>query len=155
MISFTIPGTPVPQGRPRVTRTGHAYYDEKTKEYRERVKQCAIASQNGCDSLTGALAMIVDCTFPVPDSWPKYKRQEALKGKWHIVRPDASNILKGIEDSLNGIVYDDDSQIVVSMCFKHYGAEPETRVTVFELKEDCSPCWLIAHLKKEVRFYEK
>ena len=155
MISFTIPGTPVPQGRPRVTRTGHAYYDEKTKEYRERVRQCAIASQNGCDSLTGALAMIVDCTFPIPDSWPKYKRQEALNGKWHTSRGDTDNCVKAVADSCNGIIYDDDSQIAVLIGFKHYGSEPETRVTVFELEEDISPCWFIAHLKKEVRFYEK
>ena len=155
MISFVIPGTPVPQGRPRVTRTGHAYYGEKTKEYRERVRQCAIASQNGCETMAGALAMIVDCTFPVPDSWPKYKRQEALNGKWHTSRGDTDNICKAVADSCNGIIYDDDSQIAVLIGFKHYGSEPETRVTIFELKEDCSPCWLIASLKREARFYGK
>ena len=156
MISFTIPGTPVPQGRPRFNSiTKKTYYDDKTTAYRDLVKRCAIKAQNGRDSLTGALAMIVDCTFPVPVSWPKKRKEKALSGKWHILRPDASNILKGIEDSLNGIVYDDDSQIVVSMCFKKYGAEPEAKVTVFELSEENSPCWMIAYLKKEVRFYEK
>ena len=155
MISFTVPGTPVPQGRPRFNSiTKKTYYDDKTTAYRDLVKRCAIKAQNGCDSLTGALAMIVDCTFPIPTSWPKYKQREAV-GKWHIEPKDTDNICKAVADSCNGIIYDDDKQIAVLIGFKHYGVEPEARVTVFELSEDNSPCWLIAHLKKEIRFYEK
>jgi Holliday junction resolvase RusA-like endonuclease len=148
MISFTIPGTPVPQGRPRVTKTGHAYYDEKTKEYRERVRQCAIVAQAGRETLTGALAMFVDCVLPIPQSWPVHRKQAALHGQWHVLRPDSSNIIKGIEDSLNGIVYEDDSQIALLIGTKSYGTEPETKVTIFQLNNLENPRWLVGNLKR-------
>lgn len=151
MISFTIPGTPVPQGRPRFnSATKRTYYDDKTMEYRERVKAYALLAQNGNEPLSGALAMIVDCTFPIPDSWPKHKKQNALNGAWHTVRGDISNIVKAIEDSCNGILYVDDSQIAVSIAFKKYGLEPEAKVTVCELNCVENPRWLIANIKRAV-----
>jgi Holliday junction resolvase RusA-like endonuclease len=148
LISFEIPGEPVPQGRPRVTRTGVTYYDAKTKEYRELVKQCATIAQKGRESLTGALAMVVDCEFSVPESWPKYKRQAALNGRWHTSRKDVDNVIKAVSDSCNGIIYDDDSQIAVVIGTKCYSSEPKTKVRVFELNEVNSPCWLVANLNR-------
>lgn len=155
MISFTIPGTPVPQGRSRFNSiTKKTYYDDKTTAYRDLVKQCAIKAQNGCDSLTGALAMIVDCTFPIPTSWPKYKQREAV-GKWHIEPKDTDNICKAVADSCNGVIYDDDKQIAVLVGAKKYGTEPEVKVTVCELSEVKNPCWLIASLKGIVESGER
>jgi Holliday junction resolvase RusA-like endonuclease len=147
MISFTIPGTPVPQGRPRVTSTGHAYYDKRTQDYRELVKQCAIASQNGAEPLTGPLAMFVDCVMPIPESWPKHRKCAAMHGMWHINRPDSSNLIKAIEDSCNGILYEDDSQIAVLIGTKSYG-EPETKVSIYQLNDQNNPRWLIGNLKR-------
>jgi Holliday junction resolvase RusA-like endonuclease len=148
MISFTIPGTPVPQGRPRVTSTGHAYYDKRTQGYRDLVKQCAIAAQEGREPLTGALAMFVDCVLPIPQNWPVHRKQAAIHGMWHILRPDSSNIIKGIEDSLNGIIYEDDSQIALLVGAKSYGTEPEAKVTIYQLNNLNNPRWLIGNLKR-------
>ena len=151
MISFTIPGTPVPQGRPRFNSiTKRTYYDDKTTEYRERVKAYAILAQNGNEPLSGALAMIVDCMFPIPASWPKYRKQAALQGQWHTDKGDIDNCIKAVADSLNGVVYDDDKQIAVLVGFKHYSLEPETRVSVFELNHIENPRWLIANIKRAV-----
>lgn len=148
MISFTIPGAPVPQGRPQVAKTGHAYYDEKTKEYRERVRQCAIVAQEGAEPLTGALAMFIDCVMPIPESWAKHRKQAALHGMWHINRPDADNLCKAVADSCNGILYDDDSQITVLIGTKSYGSEPQAKVTIFRLNDVQNPRWLIGNLKR-------
>jgi Holliday junction resolvase RusA-like endonuclease len=133
-----------------VTKTGHAYYDEKTKEYRERVRQCAIVAQAGREPLTGALAMFVDCVLPIPASWPAHKKQAALHGQWHVLRPDSSNIIKGIEDSLNGIVYEDDSQISLLVGAKSYGTEPEAKVTIYQLNDLNNPRWMISNLKRQL-----
>ena len=43
MIRFTIPGPAVPKGRPRVTRTRHAYTPQRTKAYAEKVQWVAKA----------------------------------------------------------------------------------------------------------------
>jgi Holliday junction resolvase RusA-like endonuclease len=148
MISFTIPGTPVPQGRPRLTSTGHAYYDKKTKEYRERVRQCAIVAQEGAEPLTGALAMFVDCVMPIPESWAKHRKQAALHGMWHTSTKDTDNLIKAVADSCNGIIYEDDSQLALVVGTKSYGTEPEAKVTIYQLNDLNNPRWLISNLKR-------
>jgi Holliday junction resolvase RusA-like endonuclease len=148
MISFVIPGAPIPQGRPRMTRTGHAYYDKRTQEYRELVKQCAVFAQAGREPLTGALAMFVDCVMPIPERWAKHRKQAALHGMWHTTRPDADNLCKAVADSCNGIIYEDDSQIAVLIGTKSYGAEPQAKVTIFRLTDVQNPRWLIGNLKR-------
>ena len=150
MISFTVPGIPVPQGRPRVTRTGHAYYDEKTKEYREKVKQCAEMAMENEKPLEGALALFVDCVMPIPSSWPMYKKQTAACGQWHTSTKDTDNLIKSVADSCNGIIYEDDSQLSVVIGTKSYGSVPEAKVSVYPLNEVNSPRWLIANLKRNL-----
>lgn len=49
----------------------------------------------------------------VPKSWPRRRR-----GEQDTMKPDASNILKLVEDALNGIAYRDDSQIVAPLPLK-------------------------------------
>lgn len=49
----------------------------------------------------------------MPKSWPKRRR-----GEQDTMKPDASNVLKLVEDALNGIAYKDDSQIVASLPLK-------------------------------------
>lgn len=49
----------------------------------------------------------------VPKSWPKRRI-----GEQDIAKPDTSNILKLVEDALNGVAYKDDSQIVASIPLK-------------------------------------
>lgn len=148
MISFVIPGAPVPQGRPRVTSAGHAYYDKRTQDYRELVKQCAIVAQNGREPLTGALAMFVDCSMPIPESWPKHRKQAALHGMWHISSKDTDNLIKAVADSCNGIIYEDDSQLALVVGTKSYSTEPEAKVTIFQLNDLQNPRWLIGNLKR-------
>lgn len=48
-----------------------------------------------------------------PKSWPRRR-----VGEQDTVKPDASNILKLVEDALNGIAYKDDSQIVAPIPLK-------------------------------------
>ena len=69
--------------------------------------------------------------FTIPDSWSKKKkaaaiRQEILPGK----RPDLSNTLKLIEDSLNGIVFRDDCLICEMHCRKRYSVQPKITITI-------------------------
>ena len=47
-------------------------------------------------------------------------------------KPDASNILKSIEDAMNGVVFNDDSQIVNIHVTKVYATEPGVDVCVKE-----------------------
>lgn len=133
MIQITVPGVPVPKARPRITRTGHAYTPKRTAEYEKRISLFAGREMriNGIQPLEKAIRLTVTAVFAVPKSWTKAKREKALSGGLkHTSRPDLSNIVKSVEDALNGVVYDDDSQICGIQCIKTYGEEPRTEIIV-------------------------
>lgn len=122
-----IPGDAVPQGRPRVVRIGGrtiAYDPPKSKAYKALVRQCA-AQNAPKEPLDGAVTLDVRIYRSVPKSWNKKKRDAALAGVIQpTTKPDVSNVVKGIEDALNGIWYKDDSQIVHEYSMKQYAREP-------------------------------
>jgi Holliday junction resolvase RusA-like endonuclease len=69
--------------------------------------------------------------FAIPKSWPKWRQGAAENGLvWHTIRPDASNVLKAVEDALQGVVYRDDSQIVSVVVQKAYSIDPKVVVFV-------------------------
>ena len=125
--SIMIPGDAVPQGRPRVVRIGGrtiAYDPPKSKAYKALVRQCA-AQNAPKEPLDGAVTLDVRIYRSVPKSWSKKKRDAALAGVIQpTTKPDVSNVVKGIEDALNGIWYKDDSQIVHEYSMKQYAREP-------------------------------
>lgn len=133
-IEFTVPGVPVAKARARVTKTGHAYTPAKTKDYEVLVAMsCKTAmAEKRQVTLTGPVRLSVTAYMPIPRSLP-VKRQAAMQGRSHVFRPDASNVLKSIEDGINGIAYADDKQIAELYARKVYGREPAVLVRVEEL----------------------
>lgn len=132
-IQFTIPGTPVAKARPRVTRTGHAYTPKKTSDYEKLVQIYAKQEMavHRLNPVVDAVRLTVQAFFPIPASWTKAKKEKALNGDLkHTTKPDLSNIVKAVEDAMNGIVYKDDSQIVLVAGSKEYASEPRVEVTV-------------------------
>ena len=130
-IQFTIPGTPVAKARPRVTRTGHAYTPKKTSDYEKLVQIYAKQAMAGMNPTTEAVRLTVRAFFPIPKSWTKAKKEKALNGDLkHTTKPDFDNVEKAIQDAMNGIVYKDDSQIVLVAGSKEYASEPRVEVTV-------------------------
>lgn len=132
---FTVPGEPVGKGRPRVTvRGGHAhgYTPAKTAAYERSVRQAYNLSYCGADALITPIELQITAYMPIPESWPKSKKAAALAEVIKpIVKPDGSNILKCIEDALNGLAYQDDKQIVKGTFKKLYGAWPHVDVEIW------------------------
>ena len=137
--SIMIPGDAVPQGRPRVVRIGGrtiAYDPPKSKDYKARVRQYA-ARNAPKEPLEGKVQLEVQIFRSVPKSWSKKKHEAAYAGLiWPTTKPDVSNIVKGIEDALNGIWYKDDSQIVHEYSMKQYAREPGVIVKMWGGNED-------------------
>ncbi|WP_327076977.1 RusA family crossover junction endodeoxyribonuclease [Cupriavidus necator] len=76
----------------------------------------------------------VDIVMAIPASWSRKRQTMAAAGQIAATKkPDTSNILKAIEDGMNGIVYVDDSQIVDGRQKKRYGESPGVYVEVMEL----------------------
>lgn len=70
-------------------------------------------------------AVTVNVVFymPIPQSWNKKKRAEAI-GKPHTVKPDLDNLIKGFFDAANGILWKDDNQVMRCVAEKVYSDEP-------------------------------
>jgi Holliday junction resolvase RusA-like endonuclease len=125
---FYIPGLPVAQGRPKFARMGkgvRAYDPEKSRNWKAYVK--AIAAQHSPKMMEGPLLVDLHFRFPRP------KSVSAKKRPFHTVKPDCTNLAKGIEDALNGLLWADDSQVVDLRIRKDYGAEAGVLVKVEEL----------------------
>lgn len=134
-IEIILPGLPRGKGRPRfAVRAGHAvaYTDEKTASFEGALRMPGKAAMAGRTPLDAALTLVMTAVFPVPKSWTKTRRADALANEIRPTgKPDCDNCLKTI-DALNGIVWNDDAQIVHATVIKRYGSEPETAITVWE-----------------------
>lgn len=136
-VKFTILGDPQGKGRHRTSIVaGHtkSYTPDKTVIYENLIKMEYLRQCSGrkFDSQT-ALDMRVVAYYPIPKSTSKKKREAMLAHKIRpIKKPDSSNVLKAVEDALNGVAYHDDTQIVDSQIRRFYGENPRVVVTIQE-----------------------
>ncbi len=137
MIQFTVYGEPKAQGRPRASITiGRALmYDPKpSRDFKRDIK--AVAQAHVPDQLiTGPLVMEVKIYRPIPKSFSKKKREQALTGKLRpTTRPDLKNYIAGVEDALEKVIYENDSQIIeYGDTGKWYGDPPRIEISIREL----------------------
>ena len=127
VLAFTVPGSPVPMGRPRFSK--HVYTDKRSTEYRNRVALCAKLA--GAQPLDGPLHLTVTFRWAYPKSFAKKKRVEHHKPNG----ADLDNLIKGLMDSLNGIAYHDDAQVVMLTADKLYSKRAYTSVTIEPAEE--------------------
>lgn len=118
-----IPGRPMGKQRPKFGK-GFAYTPKKTVEYENYVR-LVFQRKYGQPNLTGQIKANIKVYFDIPKSVCKTKKE---KMKANIIRPakkpDCDNIAKIILDSLNGIAYEDDKQVISLTVEKYYGDTP-------------------------------
>lgn len=130
MIKLIVPGNPVSKGRPRVCKWG-TYTPEKTVNYETLIKELFIVSNQ--EKLNGALSLDMRAFFPIPKSTSKKNRELMIEQQiFPTKKPDLDNIIKIIGDSLNGLAYDDDSQIITVLAQKAYSDNPRVEITIRE-----------------------
>ena len=128
---FTVPGPPQGKGRPRFTRTGHAFTPAKTAEYERQIRQAYTRQCGQTFPDDAALRVKIVAWFSVPASDSKARRDMKLKHKMlPIKKPDWDNIGKVVCDALNGVAYKDDAQIVTAVVYKFYGDQPRVEVEI-------------------------
>lgn len=132
MVRFFVPGDPVAKGRPRAvrTRTGvRMHTPEKTERYERLVQHHAMLASVG--AFNGPVRVFLDFGIATPASWSKKRTEAALSGlERPCKRPDVDNLAKSVLDALNGIIYDDDVQVVELTVRKFYAVEPGVLVQV-------------------------
>lgn len=133
MIGFNIPGKIQAKQRPRFNGR-YAYTPEKTVNYENWVKACYLEKYNNKKALETRLEVYIRAYFEIPKSASKKKKQQMLENEISpTVKPDTDNIAKSILDSLNGIAYLDDKQVIRLTVEKWYAEVPSVSVVIKEV----------------------
>tara|TARA_R100000231_G_scaffold75443_1_gene58804 strand:- start:2190 stop:2639 length:450 start_codon:yes stop_codon:yes gene_type:complete len=128
-----IEGNPVPKGRPRFSKFGHAYTPKKTRE-----AESILSGKINIYKLKKNLPIIfepveVEIIFflhrPKYLNNKKYPDGEIL----HTKKPDLDNLVKTVLDSLNGNLIGDDSQIYKFCAQKYYCGKSQTPHTQIKI----------------------
>lgn len=109
-VRFTVPGVPVPKGRPRVGRSG-GHTPARTRRH-ERLIWVA-AKQARVRPMTGPICLTARFYLPEIES------------------ADVDNLAKTVLDALNGWAYPDDKHVVSLVALKYQdGGKPRTEVEI-------------------------
>lgn len=134
-IRFTIPGEPFGKQRPKFSRAGNyvkTYTPEKTISYENLVKLMYQQAAQGKKFSEDAMFDVrVIAYYGISRSVSKKKQRLMLEHKLRPKKkPDWDNIGKVVCDSLNKIVYHDDSAIVDAQVRKFYSETPRVDVLI-------------------------
>ena len=116
---------PVAKGRPRAGK-GRVYTPKKTRDFERELKALA-KIQYKSKPLTGALELVLVFEIERPKSVSVKKRL------YPTVKPDCSNLAKATEDALNGVLFEDDSQVVKLIISKKYSNKGRILVMASEV----------------------
>jgi Holliday junction resolvase RusA-like endonuclease len=150
-ITFFVPGEPQGKARPRSSvvtkadgsvargKSGRAvirhYTPKKTEDYEANIAVFYRQVKVGPPTIQPVI-LVLEIIHPIPESWPKWKRELVAKGSiLPVTKPDADNILKVVKDALNGVAWIDDTQVVGTIKVKRYGAQSGVGVTIIPLAE--------------------
>ena len=123
---FTVPGEPVPKGRPRVQtkdRRGkklaypRVYTPTKTAQAERRIAQYALDA-GVRKSLSGRISVKIEF-------WKASAR-----------KTDLDNLVKTVLDGLNGVAWDDDEQVCELEASKMHAGDPRTTIVMVERGAD-------------------
>lgn len=134
IVIFRVEGVPVPyvrqsqrdkwEMRPSVVK-----YRAWADTIRLIFKPLALGGGDLVPELPALGAVHMTCLFdlPIPSSWAKWRKKEALEGSGAPIghsTGDADNLAKGVADALNKLAYLDDCQLVSISSAKRYSETP-------------------------------
>lgn len=151
-VRFVVHGNPVPKARARtVTEVGkrgekktRSYTPESTAIHEQNIAWVYKSIYHGFRFPSDAqLRLVCDFYFEIPKSTYRKKavtqkmREDMLSGK---VRPmnkkDPDNLLKTVADAGNGVIYDDDEQIVEMQARKFFSDKPRTEIYIARIDNE-------------------
>jgi Holliday junction resolvase RusA-like endonuclease len=129
-ITFSVPGEPVPQPRPRVSTRGgfaRAYVPKEHPVHAYRKAIAEAADEAGLVDQDEPLNVVIDAVFERPKS---HMNKAGVKPTApRLPRPDVDNLAKAVLDALQDVIGDDTlvARLVVE---KSYGQEARTTVRI-------------------------
>lgn len=117
---------PTPKARARVTSKGWAYTPKKTKTAETEFKR--LLAKSSPTLFKGPVGVFFKFIIKRPKS--VRRALPSVKGTG-----DLDNLTKLYCDAANGILWDDDSQIVLMECSKLYGDSDAVKITVYSVDD--------------------
>ena len=137
-IFFTVDGTAVGKGRPRVSTIGgrpRLYTPAKTVQWERQVAEACRSAMSTWQPSKHPMAVRIDIKVGVPVSWSKRRQLSALCGDEVPGKPDLDNVAKAVLDACNGIAYVDDKQVTRLTVTKNYAPDAGIEVYMHEVLE--------------------
>jgi Holliday junction resolvase RusA-like endonuclease len=129
-LTFSVPGEPVPQPRPRVSTRGgfaRAYVPATHPVHAYRQSLAAAARDAGLSDTGEPLNVVIDAVFERPKS---HMRKSGVRADApRLPRPDVDNIAKAVLDALQDVM-GDDTNVARLVVEKSYGQEARTTVRI-------------------------
>jgi len=141
-VTFVVPGIAASQGSKTVvpTKAGprvRESNEQRLKPWRMSVAATAHDEMGNAPLFTGGVQLDVTFVFPRPGGHFGTGRNagsvKASAPEHMTVRPDLSKLVRAVEDSLTGVVYRDDSQVVGIRARKTYGEPASARISIWEV----------------------
>lgn len=136
-ILLVVPGEPKGKARPRFNRTtGRAYTPSATQRAEHRIQLHWM--QAGSPTVQGPLSIDIEAVLARPQGHFKVDGSLSAAGSrmpHPAKKPDWDNLGKLVADSLNGLAYNDDAQIVCAELRKRWAKPEENECTVIRIYE--------------------
>ncbi len=123
---------PIPASRPRVARWS-TYYPKKYTKFKNDMK--ALTSELNTTPSENLVCVGLEFMIQIPKSWSKKKREEA-DNTYCSNNSDIDNYIKAILDSLNGVFFIDDKQVVEVFAKKLYSKDPHILYKQMEITKN-------------------
>lgn len=132
VVELIVEGEPVAKGRHRMnTKTKVSYTPAKTIKAENTIKaEWYRQVGKSYADYTGVVRMDLIFAFPIRKSWTKAKKKEALRRRYHTIKPDRDNLMKTVQDALNGLAYKDDSQVADGSTIKIWDTKGYTKIRI-------------------------
>lgn len=130
LYQFKLPLRPVAWARPANGKWG--YYDTQSKIKRDYLYQFRKIYKG--DYLTKE-PLVISATYEyvIPKSWGKLKQKEAASGMYPYLAADIDNTLKFTFDLFNGVIWQDDRQIVgLNEVYQIYSVSDSFSIKVYQ-----------------------
>jgi Holliday junction resolvase RusA-like endonuclease len=109
------------------------YTPATTLAYESQIARLAEIARGDWPVMATPMSLRVIAHHPIPVSWSKKKQQLALAGACIPGKPDLDNVAKAVLDALNGVIYEDDKQVIKLVAEKKYSLDPRVEVYVHEV----------------------
>lgn len=134
-LAFTVYGTPQPAGSKTSGQRGDGtrFVRDSAKRsapWKREVAQAAGAVVNGGGLIDAPLALNVVFYVPRPKGHFGARGLRPSAPVYPTTRPDVTKLLRAVEDACTGVVWRDDSQIVIQSAEKRYGEPARCVVSV-------------------------